>query len=608
MARIQAGSTLVNQYAPPFVVSDSVAQGWELQWNETLQAFEAVDPNANVINAGFDTIESAIFADVTQQVFVVPWTAASKESLIITIDGVKQHTDVYTIFADSASNTTTITLSDTVSNETVEVVGLQTTGGASVELFPAAEVDTIPGTVDAYYVLNWFAPTTESVIVSVDGVKQHTNTYSVVPEPGSNYTQTRLTFSDRRIDFQADTGPDAGGDFITTDVAHGYEDGQGVYYSNRGGTDVPGLTDGTLYYVNSITAFTLSLHTTKADAVGDANRVDITGVGGAETHTLTLVSGPYLSIDSDLIALVNGGTGYNVGDTIKISGGTGATEAVITVLSETGGVIDAGVGVGFDLTLIGEYIVFPSPNEPAPTTTLTGVGASATFNVYPDRPKIEVVGITTTGETPASPVNATNLGSPDDATIFGLYNSKTVTNDTQVLNFKSISEGTNVTMALAGDTVQISATNPLFAEVTAGGTSLFDESTIDQANPTFRTLQAGTNIALSVAGADAGIVIAENFNYLTSADATITLTTERLVNVLPAGATTVNLPVASTVTAGDTITIKDANGTAATNNIAVTPNGTDDIDGVNAAVTLNTNRAYITLYSDGTDWHIIGQG
>ncbi len=124
MARIQAGSTLVNQYAPPFVVSDSVAQGWELVWNDTLQAFEAVDPSANTIDAGFDEINVATFPNVTQQVFVVPWAADSKESLIITIDGVKQHQDAYVVNTiDTASNTTTRTRSEGLTDVTVEMLG-----------------------------------------------------------------------------------------------------------------------------------------------------------------------------------------------------------------------------------------------------------------------------------------------------------------------------------------------------------------------------------------------------------------------------------------------------------------------------------------------------
>ena len=71
MARIQAGNTLVNQYAPPFVVSDNVTTGWELRWNDTLKAFEAYDPSASIIEGGFSSIESSIFLATRQQVFVV---------------------------------------------------------------------------------------------------------------------------------------------------------------------------------------------------------------------------------------------------------------------------------------------------------------------------------------------------------------------------------------------------------------------------------------------------------------------------------------------------------------------------------------------------------
>ena len=697
MARIQAGSTLVNQYAPPFVVSDSVTQGWELVWSDTLQAFEAVDPSANTIEAGFDEINVTLFENVTQQVFVVNWVADSKESLIVTIDGVKQHQDAYTIITDTDSSTTTVTLSETVTDETVEILGLQTTGGATINLFGPQPIDSnVPGTVNANFDIGWFASSTESLIVTIDGVKQATNNYFIEPAPGSNFTDTRLTFPDRTVTFATDvSGINAATDVITTDTVHGFDTGDGVYYSADGGVEDIGVgvdpTEGGLYYVRALSAFTLALYPTRQDAIDDTSRIDLQ-VAGAETHALTLIADPYLYINPDTIALVAGGSGYTESDILTVvggspvveaqirvdgvdneatftfdtdgagavsaisivSGGTGypasgggtfnitvasdsgftpGTQALITYTTDGAGVIDSAVvttpGTGYTINLTGqsvassdipnpslgaissftllfagEYVAFPTPN---PVSVAGGTGTGATFNIFRVSPQIEVVGISTTGETPASPVEAGNLGSPDDTTTFGLYSSKAVTGETQVLNFRSISEGTNITMAVAGDTVQISAANPTLAETTTGGgTSLFD--TLDQSTPVWRRLLAGDNIALSVAGADNPIVIAENFNYLSSASATITITTERLVNVLPAGATTVNLPAASSVTTGDKITIKDANGTAATNNIAVTPDGSDNIDGVNSAVTLNTARAYITLYSDGTDWHIIAQG
>ena len=61
---------------------------------------------------------------------------------------------------------------------------------------------------------------------------------------------------------------------------------------------------------------------------------------------------------------------------------------------------------------------------------------------------------------------------------------------------------------------------------------------------------------------------------------------------------TVNLPVGA---AGAIVAVSDYANTAATNNINITPNGTDKIDGVNASYPLATNGASITfIYVDST--------
>ena len=175
MARISAGSTLVNQFSPPFVVSGFTATGWELRWNEALQAFESFDPSGNVVESGLETVEVALFPNVTQQVFVVPWlpdsTATLNEqeaSFIITIAGVKQHIDEFSIITDVPSNTTAITLTNPVSSDTVEIVGLQAFGaGASITIF------TAPGDgATTIFPLSWLAASDQSLIITLDGIKQ----------------------------------------------------------------------------------------------------------------------------------------------------------------------------------------------------------------------------------------------------------------------------------------------------------------------------------------------------------------------------------------------------------------------------------------------------
>jgi len=82
------------------------------------------------------------------------------------------------------------------------------------------------------------------------------------------------------------SGIDDATDVITTlGTAHNLDDGVAVVYSKNGGTQNINLTAGNTYYVNKLTATTLSLHPTIADAFANTNKQAI-NVAGAETHTL----------------------------------------------------------------------------------------------------------------------------------------------------------------------------------------------------------------------------------------------------------------------------------------------------------------------------------
>ena len=90
--------------------------------------------------------------------------------------------------------------------------------------------------------------------------------------------------------FDTSTGVDGTGEVITTDAAHGFGTGQEVTYSQNGGSTNVGLTDATQYFVHVLSSTTLSLHTTRDNAIDDASRVDLTS-GAAETHLLTADQG-----------------------------------------------------------------------------------------------------------------------------------------------------------------------------------------------------------------------------------------------------------------------------------------------------------------------------
>lgn len=440
MARIQAGSTLVNQYAPPFVVSDSVANGWELRWNDTLQAFEAYDPSATIVEGGFSSIESSVFLATRQQVFVVPWAADSKQSLLITIDGVKQNQTAYTVSIDTDSNTTTITLDedlgDTIEFPTapnVEILGLQAEGGAQVLVYQetvsnatdsAKTLFPSVGGVEGDGTLGWYPPSRESLIITFDGIKQAPNTYYIVPN--ENFTGAQVRF----------------------------------------------------------------------------------------------VSPPAAITDVD----------------------------------------------------------------------------------------IEILGITTTGETIASPVQMLNLDNPDDVSTFGLFDSKSITGDEQIFSFRSINRGAKINLAPTGtgDGVQISAIEPSFSNVGTGGAAGLVQVNND-GNPnvstevTFRGILGGDGITVSSNATD--VTIAKSGDYQTYSGTPVVIgATQRVVGITGAGAKAVTVPAISNFYNGEIITIKREDGDTGTITIDVSGAGT--IDG-QLTFQIVSPYGYVTLYKSATQFHVI---
>jgi len=430
MTTINAGSTLVHQYAPPFVISDLVTTNWQLRYNANLLAFEAFDPDESVIETGFDSIESALFTDVTQQVFVVPWEAATKESLFITIQGVKQQQDAYTSITNTGSGSTTITLGDTVSVETVEILGLQTSGGASIEIYletAAAAQTTFPAAGS----IGWYPASEQSLIVTLDGIKQTTTEYSVLPN---------ATFTGAQV---------------------------------------------------------------------------------------VLVAAP------------------------------------------------------------GDGVV------------------------------VEVLGIATAGETPASPVELVNLIPADEA----LFSAKRVAGETQFFDIKGLTEGTNVTLTSDANAITINADVGDFANIGSGVPVALIGTLSETITPTneleFRRLFTATTPLdrITLSSTVDTITFAYNLGYktITDVDSPYTaLTAERLIIVNGLAApTAITLLAPSAIPTGDTITVK--NQTTGTSDITLTP-ATGQVENqavrgtLTASYVINTAGGYVTLYSDGTNYHIIAEG
>jgi mucin-19 len=124
---------------------------------------------------------------------------------------------------------------------------------------------------------------------------------------------------------------------------------------------------------------------------------------------------------------------------------------------------------------------------------------------------------------------------------------------------------------------------------------------ITQTNSTTITIgTTGQTVALASGATQTGFGRTGTVNWDTTAKTTTVTAVSGVGYFVDTTTTTltVNLPVG---TAGSIVSVSDYANIAATNNITITPNGTDKIDGVNGSYTLATNGAAITLiYVDAT--------
>jgi hypothetical protein len=142
---------------------------------------------------------------------------------------------------------------------------------------------------------------------------------------GSPYTFSGNTFTgygpNRASFITSAAGVDGSTEVITTDAAHGFSDGDEVYYEKHGGSASIGLTDSARYYVNSITTTTLSLHRSKNNALADTNRINLTA-SGTETHYLYSARAAILNSSGTAIT-ISVGTGQQ--PTIRNTSGSSTT-------------------------------------------------------------------------------------------------------------------------------------------------------------------------------------------------------------------------------------------------------------------------------------------
>lgn len=128
---------------------------------------------------------------------------------------------------------------------------------------------------------------------------------------------------------------------------------------------------------------------------------------------------------------------------------------------------------------------------------------------------------------------------------------------------------------------------------------------VNASNDLYYKNASGTSVQItdgsSIAAVGSGVITysaPSSFPY-----SVVTGDAQKVLGIDTSTANTLNLPAATNVMA---FWVKDISGTAATNNITISPNGSDTIDGTNSNYTMDENYSSRLLMSDGTSaWYVV---
>lgn len=174
-----------------------------------------------------------------------------------------------------------------------------------------------------------------------------------------------------------------------------------------------------------------------------------------------------------------------------------------------------------------------------------------------------------------------------------------------------IAAGSGISVGTVAGTTTITATGGSF---TAGNLTDAGTDGITVTGGTNAVNGSGTSIAQHVADTTHnGYLSSTDWNtfngkaaYPTNVNVSsnVTLTVNAFHFVSTAAAHSLALPTPASAV-GKPIWIKDITGTASTNNITITRNGSEQIEGVAASKTLQTDFGAWMIVSDGTNWWIL---
>jgi len=252
-----------------------------------------------------------------------------------------------------------------------------TNGGTGYTSNPTVTISAPGGTGTTATATADVGAVVTGVTLSSGGSGYAAGTTVTLPAPGTGGTQATAV-PNLRFGVATITAPAAG-------TGAGYAVGDVLSFNSGGGASATASVSA-VTATGAITAVTFSA-TTGA------------GTGYTSAPTVSSVSGPQ-SVTS--IALLSGGSGYAVNNTLSLTGGT--TNAVVTVTA-IGGTAATGPITGFTLTSGGAGYTAP----PTANTNVTGTGTGASFVAKLATGAVLTTALSTTGT--ISSITITNGGS-----------------------------------------------------------------------------------------------------------------------------------------------------------------------------------------------------
>lgn len=162
-------------------------------FSEPINVDDAVEIIGLQIESSANIDKFTIIADGVSDTYTIPWVAPSEQSLIISLDSAKQHDDAYLI--------NVVGTSTDIKFDEIPAVGTKIEVLAISSTFVQRYTTTANGT-DTDFTIPWAATGKESLVITIDAVKQHVDSYLLtVSQVDSLISFDEAPFAGQEIEF-----------------------------------------------------------------------------------------------------------------------------------------------------------------------------------------------------------------------------------------------------------------------------------------------------------------------------------------------------------------------------------------------------------------------